>query len=169
MKIKKAVNADITQICSIAKSCMRHMIEKGIFQWDEQYPSKEVFRNDIKLQQIWIIKDSNTIIGIIVLTEIENIEYKNIEWLTKNTKNLYVHRLAVHPTFQGKGYAQKLMDFAENYAKENNFKSVRLDTFSQNQRNQEFYEKRNYTKLGSVFFPNQSKDPFYCYELIVNA
>ncbi|MBT8264540.1 MAG: GNAT family N-acetyltransferase, partial [Muriicola sp.] len=59
-----------------------------------------------------------------------------------------------------------LMDFAETYARENQFMSVRLDTFSKNERNQRFYEARGYQKLEEIYFPNQSKDPFYCYEFV---
>ncbi len=115
------------------------------------------------------LEDTNAIVGIIVLTEIEDNVYKRKKWLTENINNLYIHRLAVRPGFQGKGHAQKLMDFAENYAKENKYNSIRLDTFSQNKQNQEFYEKRNYTKLGSIYFPNQSDHPFFCYELVLNV
>jgi ribosomal protein S18 acetylase RimI-like enzyme len=167
--IKRAVISDLEQLYSLTKSCAKHLIESGIFQWNEHYPSKKVLLKDIELQQLWKLEDNEEIVGIIVLTEIENSAYKNIKWITKNHKNLYVHRLAVNPSFQGKGYAQKLMDFAENYAKNNKYNSIRLDTFSQNKRNQEFYKKRNYTKLGSVNFPKQSEYPFYCYELILNA
>jgi ribosomal protein S18 acetylase RimI-like enzyme len=106
---------------------------------------------------------------MIVLTEIEDVEYKTVQWLTTNIRNLYVHRLAVKPVFQGKGYAQQLMQFAESYAKENNYVSIRLDTFSKNERNQQFYEKRNYIKLASIYLPNQSEFPFYCYEKVLNV
>ncbi len=167
--INKASILDLEQLYALTKSCAKDMIENGIFQWNENYPSKEVLKKDIKLQQIWKLYESNKIIGIIVLTEIEDKEYEKVKWLTKNYKNLYIHRLAILPEFQGKGYAQKLMDFTENYAKENNFKSIRLDTFSKNKRNQLFYEKRNYTKLDKIYFSNQSEDPFYCYEKILNA
>ena len=145
------------------------MIENGIFQWNEMYPSKKVLQKDIELQQIWKLEENEIIIGIIVLTEIEDKEYKNVKWLTKNDKNLYVHRLAVHPNYQGKGNAQNLMDFAENYAKKNEYKSIRLDTFSKNKRNHKFYQNRNYVKLESIYFPNQSEFPFYCYEKNLNA
>jgi len=57
------------------------------------------------------------------------------------------------------------MNFAEKYARDNNFTSVRLDTFSQNKRNQKFYETRGYQRLGDIYFPKQSKHPFHCYEL----
>lgn len=58
------------------------------------------------------------------------------------------------------------MNFAEETAQKNNAVSVRLDTFSQNKRNQKFYETRGYQKLESIYFPKQSKHPFYCYELV---
>ena len=80
---------------------------------------------------------------------------------------MYIHRLAVHPEYQGKGFAQKMMDYAEDYARKENYISVRLDTFSQNHRNQRFYEARGYQKLGDIYFPKQSVHPFHCYELIL--
>ena len=166
--IKEASILDLNQLYSLTKSCAKHMIENGIFQWNEMYPSKEVLQKDIELQQIWKLEENEIIIGIIVLTEIEDAAYKNVQWLTKNHKTLYVHRLAVHPNYQGKGKAQNLMDFAENYAKKNEYKSIRLDTFSKNKRNNKFYQNRNYVKLESIYFPKQSTFPFYCYEKLLN-
>ena len=169
MIIKKASEPDLSQLLSIVKSCGQNLIEQGIFQWNEQYPKREDLLEDIELQELWKLEDKNSIIGLIVLTENEDAEYQDVKWLTKNHKNLYIHRLAIDPKFQGKGYAQKLMDFAEKYAKENNYNSIRLDTFSQNKRNQKFYEQRNYIKLESIYFPGQSEFPFYCYEKIMNV
>ena len=167
--IKKAVISDLSQLLEITKSCAKHMIDKKIYHWNELYPSKEVLQKDIALQQLWKLEIDYKIIGLIVLTEIEDLEYKNVKWLTKNYQNLYIHRLAVDPQFQGKGYAQKLMDFAENYALKNNYSSIRLDTFSQNKRNQQFYNQQNYKQLGNIYFPKQSEHPFYCFEKIVNV
>jgi ribosomal protein S18 acetylase RimI-like enzyme len=62
-----------------------------------------------------------------------------------------------------RGYAQKLMDFAENFAKENNYSSIRLDAYSQNERVIEFYKKRNYFIRGNINFPER-KHPFHCME-----
>ncbi|MGV8945446.1 MAG: GNAT family N-acetyltransferase [Lutibacter sp.] len=168
MVIKKASEDDLEQLLSVVKSCAKNLIEQGIFQWNEHYPSAEVLFKDVALQQIWKLEIETRIVGLIVLTEIMDEEYQHVKWLTKNERNLYVHRLAVHPNYQGKGFAQKLMDFAEEFARVNNYNSVRLDTFSQNKRNQQFYEKRNYVKLESVYFPSQSAFPFYCYEMPIN-
>ena len=168
-RIVKATILDLPQIVALTRECAKKLMAEGIFQWNEFYPSKEVLHKDIELQQIWKIELSNEIVGIIVISEIKDLEYNSVQWLTEDYNNIYIHRLAVHPHFQGRGYAIKLMDFAEAYAKENNFNSVRLDTFSRNKRNQRFYESRDYVKLENIYFPKQSKHPFYCYELIINA
>lgn len=169
MLIEKATHSNLEVCHLITKRCANEMIKHCIFQWNESYPSKEILHKDIALQQLWKLTENNTIIGIIVLTKIEDKEYKSVKWLTENGNNLYVHRLAVDPIFQGKGYAQKLMNFAENYATTIGFNSIRLDTFSQNTRNQKFYEQRGYIKLEEIYFPNQSNHPFYCYEKILNV
>ena len=94
--------------------------------------------------------------------------YKNVKWISEDSNNLYIHRLAVHPKFQKKGIARRMMDYAEAFAKSKNHKSIRLDTFSKNQRNNKFYKLRGYTKLEDVFFPNQSEFPFHCYEKLID-
>lgn len=165
--IRKATLNDIDKLIKITKSCAKHMIKNHIFQWNEQYPNKTVFVNDFKRGELYILEVDNKIIGSIVLSTFMDKEYIPVKWLTENNINLYIHRLAIDPGFQGKGYAQKLMNFAEKFALDNNFKSVRLDTFSQNKRNQKFYELRGYKRLGNIYFPKQSDYPFYCYELIL--
>lgn len=74
-----------------------------------------------------------------------------------------IHRLVVDPKYQGKGYARRLMDFAEKFAKENNYSSIRLDAYSQNKRVIDFYEKRQYFIRGNVNFPEREY-PFHCME-----
>lgn len=169
MKIVKAKSCDVTEIVELTRSCARHMISLGIFQWNEYYPSEKVFQNDIKLNQLWKIESDKEILGVIVLTEIEDDEYEGVNWLTKNKNNLYIHRLAVHPKHQGKGIARKLLDYSELYAKEKKYDSIRLDTFSQNKRNQKIYEQRGYQKLDDIYFPKQSEHPFHCYEKLLNV
>jgi len=93
--------------------------------------------------------------------------YEHINWLSKTGINLYVHRLATHPDFWGKGYARKMMDFAEDFARKHVFTSIRLDTFSKNKRNQQFYEARGYRRLGDVYFPHKNEFPFHCYEKLI--
>ncbi len=163
--IRKATVHDLNSIMQITKACAKHMINQQIFQWNEHYPNRNAFENDVQREELYVFEQNHVCMGCIVITTIKDEEYFPIKWLTKD-KNIYIHRLAVHPKFQGKGIAQEMMTFAENFAKTNGYFSVRLDTFSQNNRNQKFYETRGYKRLGDIYFPKQSKHPFYCYELV---
>lgn len=165
--IRKATFTDIDAVLTLTKACANHMINNNIFQWNENYPSRMAFENDVERNELSVLIEENEVVGCVVISTHMDEEYHPINWMTSNEKNLYIHRLAVHPNHQGKGFAQQLMDYAENFAIENGFHSIRLDTFSKNHRNQKFYELRGYQRLGTIYFPKQSEYPFYCYERLL--
>lgn len=165
--IRLAKILEIPDILHITKACTQNMCRQGIFQWNEFYPSRKEFETDVSRGELYVFEKDKMIIGTVVITSHMDAEYEKVEWLTPHGDNRYIHRLSVHPNFQGKGFARELMDYAESRAREQGAISIRLDTFSKNFRNQQFYEKRGYQRLGNVYFPNQSDHPFYCYELIL--
>jgi len=165
--IRIATKTDIEPIMIVTKVCAKAMIANGIYQWNEHYPNKTAFENDIKRNELYVLEIEGEVKGSIVISTLMDKEYIPVKWLTKNENNIYIHRLAIHPELQGKGYAQQLINFAEQFAIENNYSSIRLDTFSLNKRNQKIYELRSYKRLGDVFFPKQSEHPFHCYELVI--
>lgn len=165
--IRKAILEDVNKILKITKACAAHMIRNNILQWNEFYPNALAFERDIEHDECYVLEIENEVIGCVTISTLMDEEYVPIDWLTPNENNIYIHRLAVHPEYQGKGYAQQLLSFAEDYAKTNTYASIRLDTFSQNKRNQKFYECRGYKKLGDIYFPKQSEHPFHCYELVL--
>lgn len=167
MSIRLAVAPDIDRVVEITRACNLFMRSQGIFQWTDKYPSKNSFLNDLKREELYVLEEKNQIIGCIVISTFMDEVYRPVKWLTKNTSHIYIHRIAIHPENQGKGNAQKLMNYAEDYAREKAFVSVRLDTFSQNPRNMRFYETRGYERLETIQFPEQSEFPFYCYEKVL--
>ena len=167
--IQKAKHSEIEKIIALTTACGVKMSSVGIYQWNEHYPNAASFINDIKRGELYVFYFKKAIIACITISSIKDIEYNDIEWLSEDGQNYYIHRLAVSPTHQGKGIARQLMDFAENHIQKLKGDSIRLDTFSQNLRNQKFYEARGYTRLGNIYFPKQSEYPFYCYELLLNT
>lgn len=164
--IRKATKYDLKSIKELTEDCAKVMQHNGIFQWNENYPSLERLQRDIELEEMYLLEDKGQLQGIIVLTPEMDEEYIPVTWLTSTDKNLYVHRLATNPLSWGSGNGSRLMDFAEEFAKDQGYISVRLDTFSRNIRNQQFYESRGYRRLGNIFFPRQSDHPFFCYEKV---
>lgn len=165
--IRRAKIPEIPDILKLTQACAASMIAMGIHQWNEEYPSARAFEKDIERNELFVLEKSSRIIGTIVVSTRMDEEYVPVDWLTPNGNNSYVHRLAIDPDFQGQGYARKLMDFAEQFAREQGHISVRLDTFSKNKRNQRFYETRGYQRLEDISYPQQSEHPFHCYELVL--
>ena len=165
--IRSAKESDLKTLKAITDACARDLNARGIFQWNETYPNAAVFKKDLEQEALYVYELQNHVIGCIMFSEEKDLIYNQIQWLTPDKKNLYVHRLAVHPQYQKKGIGRKLMAFAEAYALKNQFYSIRLDTFSKNPRNLRFYESRGYNKLGAVYFEKQSKDPFHCFEKVI--
>ncbi|WP_432412371.1 GNAT family N-acetyltransferase [Rasiella sp. SM2506] len=165
--IRKAKPSEIDKIITITRACATKMAAEGIFQWDDAYPNKAAFEKDGQRNELFVLFTEESIIGCITISSEKDEEYNTIDWLTKDGLNYYIHRLAVHPDFQHQGNAKKLMDFAETWARQQHALSVRLDTFSKNNRNRRFYEARGYQKLGDVYFPRQTEFPFHCYELVL--
>lgn len=163
MTIDKANISQLDNIFKIFKDCRIKMENDGVFQWTEHYPTLEIVAGDIQMGYLYCLTEDHKTVGVVNISDIQEPEYKTIHWQNNDGKILVIHRLAVHPQFQKQGFANKLMDFAEDYAIRDSYSSVRLDAYSGNERVLRFYENRDYKKRGEVFFPGR-KLPFYCYE-----
>ena len=162
-KIIKGQLSDLEQLFTVYINGKKELEKNGIYQWVDSYPTKEIIENDITKGVLFVLKNGTEIIGAINISEEQEPEYQSINWEFDNSKVLAVRRLVINPKHQRKGYAQKLMDFAENFAEENNYSSIRLDAYSQNERVINFYKKREYFIRGNVNFPERSY-PFHCME-----
>lgn len=165
--IRLGLPQDLDEIKQLTEACAIALQKLGIQQWNEHYPSRQRLEKDLLNKELYILQKEEEIVGIIVLTPEMDQEYIPINWLIPNGSSLYVHRIATLPSTWGQGYGRLLMGFAEETAREANFLSVRLDTFSQNKRNQRFYHARGYQRLGDIYFPKQSPYPFHCYEKLL--
>lgn len=163
MTIRIANKKDIKYLTEIYNKCKVDLCKQEVFQWTDNYPNSEIITSDINKSHLYLMENESEIIGAINISEEQENEYKKIEWKFNDNKILVIHRLVIDPKHQGNGFARKLMDFAESYAKKNDYSSIRLDAYSQNKRVIKFYEKRNYFLRGEVNFPERNYS-FYCME-----
>ena len=152
MNIYKASPADIPEIMSLIRAAVKKMIAGGLFQWDEHYPNIDIITDDVKARNLFKILENDRIAGVMVLNEQYPPEYDDLVWEDKGRRFLCVHRLCVHPDFQGRGYSKKLMRFAEEHAKKNGRSSIRLDTNTGNQKALALYDSLDYRRVGTVRF-----------------
>jgi len=163
VRIEKGPLNDLKELFQIYKNAKDVLEQSGIYQWTNNYPTISLIENDLRKGVLYILKNKNEIIGAINISEEQEAEYDKIKWEFKDTKVLVIHRLVIEPKSQRMGYAQLLMDYAENFAKEKNYTSIRLDAYSENEQIIEFYKWRNYLIRGTVHFPERKK-PFFCME-----
>jgi ribosomal protein S18 acetylase RimI-like enzyme len=164
MQINKGVPGEIDSIMSLIKDAIQKMEKEGIHQWDEIYPSKEIFSDDIASGSLFAARMDNSIAGVIVLNDEQSREYSSLAWSDDQGKPLIMHRLCINPVFQGHGIAKKLVRFAENYGRKNNYSSIRLDAFINNKIAVGLYDSLDYQRRGIVQF---RKGDFYCYEKVL--
>lgn len=163
LKIEKGKISEINQLFQIYLNGKNDLAKKDIYQWTNNYPTRSIIESDLKKAILFVLKNGKEIIGAINISKEQEPEYETINWEFDNSKVLVIHRLVIDPKYQGKGYARKLMDFAEKFAIENNYSSIRLDAYSQNKRVIDFYEKRKYIIRGNVNFPER-EHTFHCME-----
>ena len=164
--IRLAKKSDLDRVLQITRLCAREMESRKVFQWNEHYPDRQSFVNDINNSELYVYCIKDMAVGCVSICALMDEVYHKVAWKTNGKNSVYVHRLAVDPKHQKQGVGGKLMDFAEHESKLNGIESIRLDTFSKNTVNQNFYEKRGYVRLEDIYFPLQSEHPFHCYELL---
>ena len=159
--IKRVKEDDIDFALKLITDCRIDLDNRNIPQWVPEYPNKESLQDDIRKGELYGYYNPH-LSGIIVFHNRQDPEYKQIDWLYDEPV-ITIRRLAVSIDQHRQGIAAKLMDYSENYALENNAKSIRLDVFTLNKVAIRFYEKRDYILRGLTFFKYRGY-PFYCYE-----
>ena len=141
-----------------------HMLANGIKQWNYTYPDLKTLSQDIEDGHNFIIKDGDTVAASIALDDLQDEQYKKVHWRNRSDSVLVIHRLGVNPKYQGKGLGKKLCLFAEQYAKENNYKFIRLDAYAGNPVSNSMYLKLGYTMANGYCYFHKQPIPFYCFE-----
>ncbi|MFN4215480.1 N-acetyltransferase family protein [Exiguobacterium sp.] len=167
-RIVLARPSDVNAIERLYLACKDDLLARQIYQWDDTYPNRDYFENCIEDGSIYLMKDSEQLLGIVVLDEWQSAEWNEIEW--QGEKPLVIHSLMIHPSQQGKGIGKHILHASERLAKLQGYNSIRLDSFSGNESACSFYRRQNYVERGSVHFDSKPKghERYTCFEKIVD-
>ena len=148
MNYSKANINDLEEIYTLYQNAIIAMEKDNIHQWDEIYPDKDILKEDITKNQMYIGKTDNKIAVCFVLSEECDEEYKNGCWKYPDSRFNVIHRLCVNPLFQNQGIAAKTLEYIENLSKSEGYDSIRLDCFTQNPYSRKLYDKAGYSITG---------------------
>ncbi|SEM76391.1 Ribosomal protein S18 acetylase RimI [Mesobacillus persicus] len=163
-KLMAATNYMLDEVNEIYLNCRNVLIQNRVFQWDDQYPNKEYFKECIENECLFVLMNDSKIIGHVVLNEWEPEEWELVTWQASNP--IIIHSLMVDPRFQGRGVGKDFVRRCEEFAIEKEYNSIRLDAFSGNENAIRLYHHLGYQKRGRVSFKTKPEgyQEYICFE-----
>ncbi|MDE6673886.1 MAG: hypothetical protein K2K19_03610 [Acetatifactor sp.] len=99
---RQAVTDDLDAIEQLAQQAVEGMVSQGIDQWDELYPVREDFEQDIQSGHMSLGMFGGEIAVIYTINRECEPEYESAEWKSPDKPYCILHRLCVDPRFQNR-------------------------------------------------------------------
>ena len=148
MEFRLGTTQDLGLVCLLIKDAIAEMEKNGIYQWDEVYPARSDFEEDIKNNNLYVVFDEDMLIAFYVISGEYDEQYNNAEWKCEADSAYILHRFCVSPKVQNRGIGKKILWHIEHQIKDMGYKSVRLDTFTENPFAQKLYRHNGYESRG---------------------
>ena len=151
----------ISSILEIINQAQAYLAMQNIDQWQNGYPNEEAILKDVFNNDSYVVKTKDAITAATAMfTTRPEPTYTTIEgnWKTKNNATYgVIHRMAVSNKFRGKGIAKFIFFQCEQFLKQNNIKSMRIDTHEKNLGMQGLLKKLGYHYCGVIYLENNNK------------
>lgn len=129
--------------------------------WEDEYPSLETIDFDLKNDGLFVMKnDEGRIIAAISIDKDERVEELEF-WTDSLRPGGELSRLAVHPDYQNRGIAPRMITHCMSVLKDRGYKSVHYMVNKLNVKALRSYSKLDMRVAGETFMYQQ---PFICYE-----
>lgn len=159
MLARPAILPDVQAIMTVLEAAKGIMRASGnLHQWVNGYPSAEVIRDDIHLQQGYVLEEDARVVGYFTFMASPEPTYGAIcggAWLDDERPYHVIHRIASLPDVHGVFAA--IMDFA--FAHDGN---IRVDTHADNHIMQHNLLKHGFSYCGIIYL--SSGDPRLAYQ-----
>lgn len=159
MEFRKAVEEDVNSIMDIIKQAQEHFREKGISQWQNNYPNIETVKKDVSDRNGYVLLNDNNVIGTVVVTFDGEKNYESIykgQWISNN-QFAVIHRIAVDTNYKGLGLASIIIKNIEEICSNNGVHSIKVDTHKENLAMQKLLQKNRFQYCGIIYLEDNSE------------
>jgi GNAT superfamily N-acetyltransferase len=162
MKIRLSTLNDVPRIMEIIDDAKALLKSLHIDQWQNGYPNTEQVENDIANGESFVVINADdTIMATTMFTTRPEQTYKKVfdgEWIVNETKPYgVIHRLAIHKDFRGLGIAKFIFEELHQKLKQQNIKSLKIDTHEENLGMQSLIKKMGYQYSGIIYTSYNAK------------
>lgn len=148
--VRTASENDLDAVCGLVAEVVAALRRNGIDQWDEHYPDRAQFSEDIRLKELRLVLCDGQLAALYTVNGQCDPAYANGTWSTPATPFRVVHRLCVSPARQGSGLGSALIRHIEAELRKQGVGAIRLDVFTQNPAAQALYVRAGYRPVGSA-------------------
>lgn len=148
---------DLPQIMKIRSDASKYLKKYRIDQWQGEYPSESDFEKDINNSESYVAVYDDKVVAVLALVSEAQKDYVNLtdgKWLSDG-EYLSIHRLAALAEYRGSGLSGKVMELAENLAREKGISSIKVDTHKKNKAMGTLLKKCGYKYCGNVILQSE--------------
>lgn len=159
MELRLAREDDRKIILKIYEDGSKKLKALALDQWQgHDKPNLNNFKELIENKNIFVLEDDKKIVATVIIYDYD-IDYENNLDGTWQSPRPYValHRIGTLESERKKGYGRKVIEMSETYARENNFKSVRIDTHRGNKDMQRLLSSLSYKYVGLVYLGGKNE------------
>lgn len=159
MEFRLAKEIDREEIEKIYEDGSLKLKSLGINQWQGQdKPNLNNFKELIENKNIFVLDDKEKVVSTVIIYDYDLDYEKNLDGKWNIPKAyLALHRIGTLSSERNKGYGRKIIEFAEDFAKENNYKSLRIDTHRENKTMQNILNLLGYNYVGLVYLDGKNE------------
>lgn len=135
----------------------------GLDQWNDDYPAVSDIEADINAGKAYFLCDDGCKVAYLCLDLDGEAIYNELEghWLTDtNATYLVIHRLAMDGKQRGKGYSSAVFSLADQFCREHEVGSIRVDTHAENEIMQHLIRKAGFVYCGIVYYNGSPRTAF---------
>lgn len=143
---------ELPQVMAMVADAQRRFREEGIDQWQDGYPTVEIFQSDIERGESYVgVKDGEVVMCGCISFAGEPTYRKIYEgaWLNEAPYGV-IHRLVVADRLRGEGLAGHFFRFAYAEAHKQGIRNIRVDTHRHNRPMQRLLGRLGFEPCGRI-------------------
>ena len=142
MQITNSTSEDIKAIFSLYDAAIE--FQKTIFHKHWQGFDTSLIEKEVSECRQFKIIIEDTIVCIFAIAFNDETIWGKMD----ERPSVYIHRIVTHPNYRGTNYVKTIMEWAVNFGSVNGKQFVRMDTWGDNQKLIDYYQKCGFTFIG---------------------
>ena len=171
MIFRKAEKEDFDKVRSLYWTLIdRRQDDPSFPHWKKGiHPSDELIRNGIDRAELYVLADGDEIAACVIANGEKIDGYEDAQWQIDSGEVIVLHVLAVHPDYQGKGLAWRLVENVIELERKAGKKALRLDVIENNTTAEKLYQKLGfqYIQTKTLYYNVVGEMTFKLYELVL--